>query len=282
MLLSHFLIFYLQNLNFMVLFILQGGIINMNELLVDRLKNARTNQGLKQQDVAKQLGIKANTISNWEKGRTEPDIDTFVKLCDIYQLDCASLLSEVYAFNRISKDITLPEYEHIKKYRSLDTFGQETVSITLDRECKRVECLQEKDKRISYLENNSVIAGKETNTVVRLYTYMHKIACAGNGFYFDDIPTDTIEAPYLPGADFIIGVNGDSMEPTYKDGDLVYVEKKQIIEIGEIGVFILNNECFIKEAGEDGLISHNKKYDPIPGTEKIQCIGKVLGVVKMN
>ncbi len=111
---------------------------------------------------------------------------------------------------------------------------------------------------------------------------MHKIACAGNGFYFDDIPTDTIEAPYLPGADFIIGVNGDSMEPTYKDGDLVYVEKKQIIEIGEIGVFILNNECFIKEAGEDGLISHNKKYDLIPGTEKIQCIGKVLGKVEMN
>ncbi|MDO4602370.1 MAG: S24 family peptidase, partial [Eubacteriales bacterium] len=117
---------------------------------------------------------------------------------------------------------------------------------------------------------------------VRLYTYMHKIASAGNGFYFDDIPTDTIEAPYLPGADFIIGVNGDSMEPTYKDGDLVYVEKRQIIETGEIGVFILNNECFIKEAGEDGLISHNKKYGVIPGSENIQCVGKVLGKVEMN
>ena len=27
-----------------------------------------------------------------------------------------------------------------------------------------------------------------------------KIACAGTGFYFDDIPTDTIEAPYVEGA----------------------------------------------------------------------------------
>ena len=254
----------------------------MNELLVDRLKNARTSQGLKQQDVAEQLGIKANTISNWEKGRTEPDIDTFVKLCDIYQLDCASLLSEVYAFNRISKDITLPEYEHIKKYRFLDPFGQETVSITLDRECKRVELIKKQQDRITYLEENPIVVEKEKDTIVRLYTYMHKIASAGNGFYFDDIPTDTMEAPYLPGADFIIGVNGDSMEPTFSDGDLVYVEKRQIIEVGEIGVFILNNECFIKEAGEKGLISHNGKYDMIPGTEKIQCIGKVLGKVEMN
>ena len=115
--------------------------------------------------------------------------------------------------------------------------------------------------------------------MMRIYTYLRKIACAGNGFYFDDIPTETIEAPYLEGAEFIVGVNGDSMEPTYKDGDLVYVEKRQIIETGEIGIFIINNECFIKEAGEEGLISHNPKYPMIPGTENIQCIGKVLAKV---
>lgn len=113
----------------------------------------------------------------------------------------------------------------------------------------------------------------------RLYSYMQKIACAGGGFVFEDIPTDVIEAPYMEGADFIIGVNGDSMEPTFYDGDKVYVEKMQMVEIGDIGIFMVNNECFIKEAGEDGLISHNNKYDMIPGTENVQCIGKVLGKV---
>ena len=72
------------------------------------------------------------------------------------------------------------------------------------------------------------------------------------------------------------------MEPTFKDGDLVYVERRQIIDVGEIGLFILNNECFIKEAGEEGLISHNPKYGIIPGTDQIQCIGKVLGKVIQN
>ncbi len=83
----------------------------------------------------------------------------------------------------------------------------------------------------------------------------------------------------MEGADFVIGVSGDSMEPTYHDGDMVYVEQRQVIDIGDIGIFFYNNECLIKEAGENGLISHNPKYEMIPGTEDIRCIGRVLGKV---
>lgn len=118
----------------------------MNELLVERLKEARNNKGLKQQEVADQLGIKANTISNWEKGRTEPDIDTFVKLCRIYQIDCAALLSDVYAFKRVSNDISLVEYEYIKKYRLLDEHGIEMVDFTLNKEYERSKALAEQEK----------------------------------------------------------------------------------------------------------------------------------------
>ena len=118
----------------------------MNELLIERLKEARNNKGLKQQEVADQLGIKANTISNWEKGRTEPDIDTFVKLCRIYQIDCAALLSDVYAFKRVSNDISLVEYEYIKKYRLLDEHGIEMVDFTLNKEYERSKALAEQEK----------------------------------------------------------------------------------------------------------------------------------------
>ena len=92
--------------------------------------------------------------------------------------------------------------------------------------------------------------------------YYQHLASAGTGEYiFDDVPTDTLEVPVnelSERADFIIGVNGNSMEPTYYDGDKVYVEKCQVVETGDIGIFMVNNECFIKEAGENGLISHNK------------------------
>lgn len=247
-----------------------------------RIKELRIKNEITQEELAKIIGVTKGAIANYENEVSSPKIDLMYKLFDALNCDANYLYQD--DMKKIYSNRSTPsEFENIvKKYRFLDPFGQETVSITLDRECKRVELIKKQQDRITYLEENPIVVEKEKDTIVRLYTYMHKIASAGNGFYFDDIPTDTMEAPYLPGADFIIGVNGDSMEPTYSDGDLVYVEKRQIIEVGEIGVFILNNECFIKEAGEKGLVSHNEKYAIIPGSEKIQCIGKVLGKVEMN
>jgi phage repressor protein C with HTH and peptisase S24 domain len=112
------------------------------------------------------------------------------------------------------------------------------------------------------------------------YPYLGKIACAGTGFYFDDIPTDTIKAPYVEGADFIIGVSGESMEPDYHDGEKLFVRKVEYLRNGDVGIFTIGNQCFLKELGEDGLISRNKNYDDIPGDEKVRLIGKVIGKVE--
>lgn len=82
------------------------------------------------------------------------------------------------------------------------------------------------------------------------------------------------------GGDFIIGVNGDSMEPDYHDGDLLYVKKTECISHGDVGIFTIGNECFLKEYGENGLLSRNRDYDDIPGTEDVRLIGKVIGRVE--
>ena len=241
------------------------------------LKQLRKTSGLSANEVVSQLKkygveISSKTLYGYENDASMPNANVFVALCRIYKCD-----NPMNVFG--SPSMSSSEVEHIKKYRSLDSYGQETVDTILEREITRVKELNQQRDRIKELEARPIIIEKHDDTMMRIYTYLRKIACAGNGFYFDDIPTETIEAPYLEGAEFIVGVNGDSMEPTYKDGDLVYVEKRQIIETGEIGIFIINNECFIKEAGEEGLISHNPKYPMIPGTENIQCIGKVLAKV---
>lgn len=49
------------------------------------------------------------------------------------------------------------------------------------------------------------------------------------------------------GGDFIIGVNDDSMEPDYHDGDLLYAAKTDHISHGDVGIFTIGNECFLKE-----------------------------------
>ena len=240
----------------------------MNSYLVEKLKEGRLSKGLKQSDVTELIGIKNTTLSNYENGNTEPDMDTFLKLCRLYELNYSELLGEAYGYKVSGNSINIKnsDIKMIKKYHDLDDHGRKLVDMVLNAESER--CLQ------------PAAPVQQNGFSLRMYTYMRKIAAAGNGFIFDDIPTDTIEAPYMEGADFIIGVNGDSMEPTFSDGDKVYVEKRQIIHPGEIGIFIINNECFIKEAGKKGLISHNKKYPIIPGNESIQCIGKVLGKVE--
>ena len=158
----------------------------------------------------------------------------------------------------------------IIKYRSLDTIGQNHVESVLDWETDRIQQLRGKDSLIYELETSN-----------RIYPYLGKIACAGTGFYFDDIPTDTIKAPYVEDADFIIGVSGESMEPDYHDGEKLYVRKVEYLRNGDIGIFTIGNECFLKELGEDGLISRNKDYNDIPGDEKVRLVGKVIGKVEI-
>lgn len=40
----------------------------------NRLKNARTDNGLTQEQVAEELGVSRQSISNWENNRSYPDI----------------------------------------------------------------------------------------------------------------------------------------------------------------------------------------------------------------
>lgn len=110
------------------------------------------------------------------------------------------------------------------------------------------------------------------------YPYIGKLAAAGGSVFSDDIPVRVIQAKPVLNAELIVGVNGDSMEPTFHDGDLVYVERTHDVQIGEIGIFQRGNEFFIKELSAEGLVSHNKAYEIMTGP--FLCVGKVLGVVE--
>lgn len=56
------------------------------------VKEKRTELGLTQQDLAEQLNVSRPTISNWETGRSYPDLDSLLQLSDILGLTVDSLL----------------------------------------------------------------------------------------------------------------------------------------------------------------------------------------------
>ena len=245
----------------------------MNSYLVQKLKEGRLAKNLKQSDVAHLINVKGNTLSNYENGVSEPDIDTFCALCDIYGLDPAEILGEAYGLNVQGSDFDIKpsEIDKIKKYRSLDSYGKDMVDTVLDKEYARSS------------EQTAAGCGLCETPAVYHLPYYHSLASAGSGEYiFDDIPADIITVPDTPvarSADFIIGVNGHSMEPHYMDGDKVYVRKTSEISAGRIGIFVQGNNCYIKEYASDRLISLNHEYPDIPASDDISLVGEVIGKV---
>lgn len=231
--------------------------------LADNLKQARTRKGLKQEELAKLVGKSKNVISNWERGDNKPDADTLFELCDILNVDANYLLG--WEDNQ-NLSLSIQEQDHIKKYRSLDSLDKKAIDVLLDTLSKR-----QSEQATEFIQLESPI----------LLPYYGRIVSAGTGQYvFDDIPPEMIEVEsnhINMQADFAVGVNGDSMEPTYKDRDVLLIKKQPSVNIGEIGIFMIDGEAFVKEFAGDILKSHNEKYESIPVTDQTICLGKVLG-----
>ena len=59
-----------------------------------KIKSARISANLTQEQVADFLNVSRQTISNWENGKTYPDIVSVVKMSDLYGISLDYLLKE--------------------------------------------------------------------------------------------------------------------------------------------------------------------------------------------
>ena len=125
---------------------------------------------------------------------------------------------------------------------------------------------------------------------------------AGTGNFLDDGNFEKKSFPRseVPEeADFGVYVTGDSMEPAYHDGQLVWVQKCDELMPGEIGIFVYDGDGYIKKYGEKKpgakdreyftdstgkmhlqpvLISLNEAYAPkaVSPHKEFQVVGRVL------
>lgn len=108
---------------------------------------------------------------------------------------------------------------------------------------------------------------------------------AGTGIYLDSDYSETIKVAAnwkTRQTDFAVKVSGDSMEPRFCNGDIVLV-REQPVKVGETGIFVYEGEGYIKELGEDCLISLNPEYPniQIENPDSLFCQGKVIAVLKL-
>lgn len=216
-----------------------------------------------QAELARRSGVPASTISSiLSRNNDRVAIEMILKLCEI--LDCDI---EEYVNSLKKEQVKQMPDLFAKKYYSLDDFGRDAVNAILEVEYDRCTYVQPEEPAQTISIGRSALP-----------------ASAGAGEFLSEENIEMREFPDCENArraDIVIPVSGDSMEPMFSDGDELYVRLQPAVDVGEIGIFIIEGKGYVKEYAEDRLISLNPDYDDVYPSEygECRCVGKVLGRV---
>ena len=94
-----------------------------------KIKNARVEANLTQEQAAEALGVSRQTISNWENEKTYPDIVSVVKMSDLYHVSLDHLLKEEEAMDEHGRYLDYLE-ESTDMVKSREKLGRILVATT--------------------------------------------------------------------------------------------------------------------------------------------------------
>lgn len=86
-------------------------------MLGSQMKKIRQTRGMSQVELARQLGISKQSVSNWENDHSVPTIDLLKKLCQVFSCS-ADYLLELSTENDIiidTTDLTIEQRENIRR-----------------------------------------------------------------------------------------------------------------------------------------------------------------------
>ena len=234
-------------------------------VLCRNIRRFRERFGMEQKELASHIGVTANAISNWENGRSRPDISLLSGLCGALEVTLYDLLG----LEGPSFQYTAGEQQLIDRYRVLTPGHKLAVDGLVDT-------------LISSQTAEKPAPG------IRELLYYGKSLSAGPGdpteFEEEGTPIFLYSSRQVDRSDCVFTVNGSSMEPTYHNGDMVLVARipdAPDLQYGEVGAFIAGNETYIKVRGKDELLSLNPAFAPIRFDEStpVYLIGRVMGIL---
>lgn len=234
---------------------------------LERINDYKKIKNLTNKDISEITGISISSLDKITSGNnTNPKLETVKLICGALGCKLSDLLDD----DNSKEEFTLQEVNTIKKYRTLDEYGKELVTAVIDIEYKRCTYKPEpnRDDLIEISINYAPVSaglGDELED----YEHWEKVS----------VPLTTESRK----ADFILRVDGDSMEPKFSDGDYVLVRKQPAVDIGQIGIFGVDGKGYMKKFGGKELISLNNKYKPIKLNENtsFKCFGFVLGTTNI-
>lgn len=228
----------------------------------------RKDAGMTLDELAEKSGVPKGTINKIIGGVTKaPTIDNIKAIARAL----GKRLADFEDDGQKPDFLSLTEQKILKKYRALDERGKQTVEFVLDMQYQFVmEC------------QSQILKRTEEEKIITLPMPLQSVS-AGTGQFADDKTTEDMSVlynEYTAKADYILRVNGDSMEPKFYNGDLVLVREQPAVEKGEIGIFLIAGERYIKEYQGKYLHSLNPEWEDVRCTEYTYCRGKVIATLK--
>lgn len=256
--------------------------------MVERILALIKQKGVSVSAVEKQLGFGNGAIKRFSTN--SPSIDKIIVLSNFLNVSVEYILFGKETKEFLSEDVN----QLIKYYNSLNDMEKGIVlgkAETLAELAAERAALQKTKKEVVQKQSGSkkplrFPAIAEQDEEESCYIDICSLsASAGTGVYLDESRTEPLKIVHTDIADranYAVKVSGVSMEPLFHDGDIVLVETCPSVDQGEIGVFVVNGEGFIKKYGGNQLISLNPECDNIDLHEydSVYCRGRVLGIAE--
>ncbi|KAF1154677.1 LexA family transcriptional regulator [Streptococcus agalactiae] len=214
----------------------------------DKLKQKREELGLEQQELAELIGVSKQAYFKWEKGLSKPTKANIAKLEKVLKVPEGYLSED--EISSLYKQLTEPNQEKAITYVRDLVSSQKVISIA--------------EKRSEY----------------RVY---EKLSAGIGASVYGDLDYDVVyyneEMPH----DFASWVDGNSMEPTYQNGEVALIRETGFDYDGAVYAVVWDSQTYIKKVyrEEEGLrlVSINKDYPDkfAPFDENPRVIGKIVG-----
>ncbi|HEQ4203750.1 TPA: helix-turn-helix transcriptional regulator [Streptococcus pyogenes] len=231
------------------------------------LEKLMSSRGIDRNKLCSDLGLKYTTVRDWLKGITYPRIGKIELLADYFGINKSDLIEDK---NQEIKELKIPTSPLVQK------ITEKVVKLTTPRKQKVLRYANEQLNE----QSNKVITLEE-----HLFEYkVYEKLSAGAGFsYFNDGNFDTVFYDKDLDHDFASWVFGDSMEPKYKNGEVVLIKETGFDYDGAVYAIDWDGQTYIKKVyREDNglrLVSLNSKYKDkfAPYDEDPRIIGKIVG-----
>lgn len=228
----------------------------------EKIINRITNSGRTKSSVAIAIGCNKSLFSQWEKKPTSKiSLDIAVKISKHLKITLDDLLFDTPSLSQTDEELldvfhTLPRNERLKFIGRCSE-----ISLRL-REAEKIKVIHTNYISMPIAE---VAAGAGISTPFY----------ENNMFSKQDFPESVVPS----NAECGIPISGDSMEPVYPDGCIVWVKKGFGANYGDVVIAILDGCPYCKIYDKAGLRSYNSMYPirKVTDGNTFSIFGKVVG-----